>query len=243
VVLNSIPDGCERGLDVGCGLGQLTRRLRLYVPDVTGIDKDHQSIEHARGHPDAGDITYVHGDFLDSGFPPQSFDLVTSMASLRHMNATAALERMRDLLRPGGVLAMVGLARESSALDVALTVPAAIGARLHQAIDVRADTERKLDSYSAPVCWPPPVSYRAMRALARRLLPGARYQGTCSGGTPSSGASRHDRVSTPRRWNGPHGFARLAVGSHGGPGRTASWIDSHRLGEHRVYVQGTVDRE
>jgi SAM-dependent methyltransferase len=175
VIVSGIPAGCERALDVGCGLGQLTRRLRLSVPDVTGIDKDQQSIEYARTHPDAGDITYLHGDFLDRDFGPQTFDLVTAVASLHHMDATAALERMRDLLRPGGVLAIVGLARGSSAVDVALTIPAAIGARLHRIVTVRCRAPEP-DGHSAPISWPPPVSYRQMRQLARRLLPGAQYR-------------------------------------------------------------------
>lgn len=175
VIVSSIPTGCERALDVGCGLGQLTRRLRLLVPDVTGIDKDQRSIEHARTHPDAGDITYVRGDFLHQDFPPQSFDVVTAMASLHHMDAPAALERMRDLLRPGGLLAIVGLARGSSPVDLALTVPAAIGARLHSVTTLRSQAP-ELDSYSAPICWPPPASYRQMRRLAHQLLPAVRYR-------------------------------------------------------------------
>ncbi len=176
LIVENIPAGCERALDVGCGLGQLTRRLRQSVPEVTGIDRDQRSIECARGHSDAADITYLHGDFLDWEFGPETFDLVTSMASLHHMDATAALERMRELLRPGGVLAIVGLARGSSPMDVALTIPAAIGARLRSVPAAVGEAAPERDSYSAPVLWPPPVSYRDMRQLARRLLPGAQYR-------------------------------------------------------------------
>jgi hypothetical protein len=32
------------------------------------------------------------------------------------------------------------------------------------------------DEYTAPLCWPPPTSYRGIRRLARLLLPGARYR-------------------------------------------------------------------
>ncbi len=44
------------------------------------------------------------GDFLTTAFEPASFDVVTAVASLHHMDAAAALTRMRDLVRPGGVL-------------------------------------------------------------------------------------------------------------------------------------------
>jgi SAM-dependent methyltransferase len=175
VIVSNVPAGCERALDVGCGLGELTRRLRLLVPDVTGIDRDGRSIEHARAHPDAGDISYLHGDVLRHDFAPRSFDLVTAMASLHHMDARTALGRLRDLLRPGGLLAVVGLARGSSPVDIALTVPATIGARLHRLAAGPGRTPEP-DGYSAPTCWPPPASYRQMRRLADELLPGARYR-------------------------------------------------------------------
>ena len=35
VIIDSIPPGCARALDVGCGTGALTRRLRQFVPHVT----------------------------------------------------------------------------------------------------------------------------------------------------------------------------------------------------------------
>ena len=49
-------------------------------------------------------------DFLEYPFEHESFDFITSVATLHHMDATAALTRMRTLLRPGGALAIPGLA-------------------------------------------------------------------------------------------------------------------------------------
>ena len=47
VILGAVPEGCRRGLDVGCGLGMLARDLRRVVPHVTGIDRDAASIDVA----------------------------------------------------------------------------------------------------------------------------------------------------------------------------------------------------
>jgi 2-polyprenyl-3-methyl-5-hydroxy-6-metoxy-1,4-benzoquinol methylase len=68
VVLGAIPAGCRSALDVGCGTGALTRSLRSVIPQVTGIDRDEQSIAMARTHPRARDIGYRHEDFLTAVF-------------------------------------------------------------------------------------------------------------------------------------------------------------------------------
>jgi hypothetical protein len=89
---------------------------------------------------------------------------------------------MTDLLRPGGVLAIVGLARGISPADPVLLIPAVAGTqfrRLHRAALARnngAAEGAPGAAYQSPVSWPPPPTYAGMRRLARRLLPGARYR-------------------------------------------------------------------
>jgi SAM-dependent methyltransferase len=178
VIIAAIPPGCEWALDVGCGTGSLTRRLKRLVPQVTGIDRDARSIEVARAHPDAADIGYLLEDFFSAPLEPGSFDLITSIASLHHMDAAAALRRMPELLRPGGVLAVVGLARDSWPAGLCAAVPAVIGNRLHRAtaaIRSRA-AGGPASAYHPPIVWPPPLSYREMRRLAVHLMPGVRYR-------------------------------------------------------------------
>lgn len=179
VILAALPPGCQRALDVGCGQGALTRRLRQVVPHVSGIDRDQRSIQLARAHPQAADIGYVLGDFLATPFQPGSLDLVTSVAALHHMDAEAALRRMSDLLRPGGVLAVVGLARDGSPADVGLIVPAMIGHRLHLAASAwhrRGAWRDRSQGYTSPVIWPPPLTYRQTRRIAERVLPAVTYR-------------------------------------------------------------------
>ena len=179
VILDAVPPGCERALDVGCGTGALTRRLKPLVPRVTGIDRDERSIQLARAHRGAAGIWYLHADFLTATFEPASLDLVTSIASLHHMDARAALRRMSDLLRPGGVLAVVGLARAGSPGDLAPEIPAVIGTQLHRAVSAirrRRTGARPATVHQPPVIWPPPQTYRDMRRLATDVLPGVRYR-------------------------------------------------------------------
>ncbi len=48
----------------------------------------------------------MHGDALSADLPRA--DLVASVAALHHMDAVAGLTRLRDLVRPGGTLVVVG---------------------------------------------------------------------------------------------------------------------------------------
>lgn len=164
---------------MGCGQGALTRRLRQVVPHVTGIDRDQRSIEIARAHPDAADVRYVLGDFLATPFEPGSLDLISSVASLHHMDAEAALRRMSDLLRPGGAGVVVGLAREGSPADLIPLLPAMIGHRLHLAASawrLRGSGHDSSQGYASPIVWPPPLTYRQSRRLAERVLPAVAYR-------------------------------------------------------------------
>src|SRR6516165_6386060 len=111
LVLDAIPPSCKRAVDVGCGNGGLTRELRgRGIPRVVGIDSDGPCIQRCQDHPEAGDISYFVGDLLTSGLEPASFDLVSAVASLHHMDARSGLIRIRRLVARGGVLVVIGLA-------------------------------------------------------------------------------------------------------------------------------------
>ncbi|WP_066943586.1 class I SAM-dependent methyltransferase [Microtetraspora fusca] len=166
-ILREVPDGAQRALDVGCGEGMLARALRQAVPHVTGIDRDAPSIDQAREHRD--DVGYVLGDFLTHPFEPASFDVVASVATLHHMDATAGLTRMRDLLRPGGVLAIVGLAQSTLPNDLPRDLAGIVVGTFHRAMKGHWE-------HPSPMVWPPPVTYAQMRALAAEMLPGSRYR-------------------------------------------------------------------
>ncbi|MEU8871390.1 class I SAM-dependent methyltransferase [Streptomyces javensis] len=166
-ILHAVPEGARRALDVGCGEGMLARELRRTVPHVTGIDLDAAGLEQGRAYGD--DVDYVHGDFLSHPFEPTSFDVIASVAALHHMDAATGLARMRDLLRPGGVLAVVGLARNSMPRDLPRVLAAIAVGSVHRA-------RKGHWNHPSPVVWPPPVTYPEMRALAAELLPGSRYR-------------------------------------------------------------------
>lgn len=168
LILDAVPAGARTALDIGTGDGLLARDLHRIVPAVTGIDVDPDVLARARTEDPY--VTWVRGDALSYPFPAGGFDVVASVAVLHHFpDAAAALTRMAELTAPGGLLAVVGLARSTSPADYAFEL-AGIGQ--HQWLSRR----RGYWEHTAPSRWPPPHSYREVRALARRVLPGVRWR-------------------------------------------------------------------
>ncbi|WP_026315868.1 class I SAM-dependent methyltransferase [Actinokineospora enzanensis] len=162
-ILRAVPAEVRDALDVGCGEGMLARALRRRVPKVTGIDLHAPSVEEAAGYDD--DIDYVVGDFLTHRFEPGSFDVVTSVATLHHVDAETGLARLRELVRPGGVLAVVGLARGS----LPYTARGMAASTLHRLVKGHWE-------HPSPTVWPPPETFTRMRELSEDLLPGSHYR-------------------------------------------------------------------
>lgn len=76
----------------------------------TALDIDRGVLDRARARHAGTRIDWLHGDVLTAPLEPASFDAVVSVAALHHINAEMALTRFAQLLRPGGVVIVVGLA-------------------------------------------------------------------------------------------------------------------------------------
>lgn len=168
-ILRAVPAECGDALDVGCGDGLLARKLAGRARRVTGIDRSPVMISRARELADDPQITFVEGDFLTAELPAASYDFICSVATIHHMDFEAALTRMRELLRPGGTLVMVGLAREATLAEWAVTIAAAPVVRITKVL-------RRARGPEGMPAADPQMSYGEVRATALRLLPGARYR-------------------------------------------------------------------
>jgi SAM-dependent methyltransferase len=166
-LMRAIPVDAHCGLDVGCGEGETTRRLRRRLTSVVGVDVDPASIETARSHGD--DIDYVLGDFAVVDLPEESFDVVSAVAVLHHVDLREGLTRLAALVRPGGVLLVVGLARSRSVSDLARDGRDAVSIRRHTFTKDVWETP-------SPKLWPPPLTYSQARNAARSVLPTATFE-------------------------------------------------------------------
>ena len=165
VVLNAVPAGCRRALDVGCGGGRLAAALAGRCSEVVAIDADLSALARARETFASSNVRFVHGDVMSHAFDDGSFDLVTSIATLHHLPLEPALDRFKVLLRPGGMLAVVGLYRLRTLTDLVYA---------HVAIPVsawhRATKDR--EPVGAPI-QDPKETLAEIRTAAEGIVPGA----------------------------------------------------------------------
>ena len=163
-----MPRPCARALDVGCGEGVVARDLRRRADYVAAIDVDPRSLELAREQDPDGEIDFRQGDFLQTPYEPASFDFVACVTALHHMDPGTALLRMAALVRPGGTVAVLGLARSVYPADLPRDAVASLVSRVYRA-------RRGMWNSPAPRVWPPPHTYSEIRDLATATLPGARF--------------------------------------------------------------------
>ncbi|MFI6541117.1 class I SAM-dependent methyltransferase [Nonomuraea sp. NPDC050547] len=165
-VLANVPADCARALDVGCGDGLLARKLSALSRHVTGVDVSPEMIAEARaigGRPD-----YLQADFLASDLPESSYDFVTTVTTLHHMDFEPALTGMARLLRPGGRLVVIGIATNATLLDWVIDGMSVVK---HQIVSrVHGGAEQ-----NTPVA-APTMTWSAVRREALTLLPGARWR-------------------------------------------------------------------
>jgi len=169
ILLKAIPKGAESVLDVGCGDGILSAQLlQAGVRHVIALDADGGVIERARARHPSLSIEWICGDILDFPRASHSFDAVLSVATLHHMDAAVGLTRFAELVRPSGLVGVIGLAANDW-WDIPY---ASVG----HCARICVSMTRGYWEHSAPMVWPPPTTYREIKQIARDVLPGVQYR-------------------------------------------------------------------
>lgn len=106
----------ERVLDVGCGTGELERRLATAHPDwhLTGVDLSEEmlAVAHKKlaAHPQ---VDFQLAPAEDLPFPEDHFDLVVSASAFHYFpDPEAALQEMQRVLHPDGALLLLDWCRD-----------------------------------------------------------------------------------------------------------------------------------
>lgn len=160
--------GGTRALDVGCGTGNLVAKLAGALDDVTGAEPD----------PAVGTIAEDrfrnHSKIRIEKVPFQritgEYDLISMVAVLHHLPLSPTLQAVARMLRPGGRLVVVGIARDDrrgGALSTAsMLLNPLVGLLRHP----RHSFEMPL-SMTAPTA-APTLTISEIRAAAPAILPG-----------------------------------------------------------------------
>src|SRR6266571_2356757 len=100
--------GTEDVLEVGCGIGRITRALGRRAASVTGVDVSAEMVEQGRAAlADTANIDLIVGNGVDlTQFGPESFDAVYSFIVFQHIpDPRVTCHYVREIgrvLRPGG---------------------------------------------------------------------------------------------------------------------------------------------
>jgi ubiquinone/menaquinone biosynthesis C-methylase UbiE len=95
-------------LEIGCGTGQLTKRMAGSGFRLTAIDIGASMIDAARRRLPGAEVSFQVTSFEDLNAADASFDLVISSAAFHWIDPGVAFTKSARLLRPGGWLALLG---------------------------------------------------------------------------------------------------------------------------------------
>lgn len=175
-LLKYVPRDCENALEIGCGTGAFARQLALRAKRVVALDLSSEMIRvaHSRSS-DFANLEFQLADAMTCDFPQSHFDFICSIATFHHLQQRELLRKLKDALKPGGVLLVLDLVESSSFVDRVLDV-VALGVsptlrlihngRLKPPAEVRKawDQHGKHDSY---------LTLDQARALGDEILPGS----------------------------------------------------------------------
>ena len=106
---NSLGGRHSIALDVGCGSGQFTRLLTPHFTSVVASDVSEAQVKQARGqlaNCDNVEVNVGSGEYIE--MEDGSVDLVSVCQALHWMEVSRFYTEVDRVLKPGGVLAIVG---------------------------------------------------------------------------------------------------------------------------------------
>ena len=140
--------GDKVGLDAGCGKGRFTRILADHLAAEVALDGSSAVEAAARNLSGRTNVTVVQADLRDAPFGPESFDFISSLGVLHHLDdPLEGFRRLVRLLAPKGQILLYLYSRPAQAgvRSAALTAATAV-----RRITVRLP-HRTLKALSTPI--------------------------------------------------------------------------------------------
>lgn len=208
-LLRHVPSNCHNVLEIGCGTGTFARRLAEHSDHVLALDLSPEMIRIARERsaqfPDTDspntkfpniesptpnikfpNIEFELADVLERPLPVASFDCIATIATLHHLPFAEVLLKMKQALKPGGVLLVLDLfepARISDSLAAGLSdsllnllaLPVSAGPRLIHHGRLLPSREVR-DAWAAHEVHDLYPTMSEVRAHCARILPDAKIK-------------------------------------------------------------------
>lgn len=97
-------DSRTRVLDVGCGAGFLSNELARHGLRINAVDLSTESLKVAAAHDTTKSVVYETADAGRLPYPDASFDVVTALDFLEHVeNPREIIREFSRVLKPGGI--------------------------------------------------------------------------------------------------------------------------------------------
>ena len=185
-LLQSVPEKCERVLEIGCGTGAFSRRLAERAEHVLALDLSPEMIRVAGSRSaQFPNLEFQVADVMTQDFTPEHFDCIATLATLHHLPLQEVLAKMEAALKPGGVLIVLDLFEPERnllklagwrdallnvlAMGVSVSLRLAHNGRLRPPREVRAAWEEHGAHDSYP-------TMRDIGSICADLFPGARLR-------------------------------------------------------------------
>ncbi|MGV2831507.1 class I SAM-dependent methyltransferase [Myxosarcina sp. GI1(2024)] len=119
-LIQQLPKPCHSVLDLGCGTGEFSRLLATRAEKVVAIDFSPKTIEIARErYEHRTNVYFLVADILQWDFPTEEFDAIVSIATVHHLPIEILLPKLKNALKPGGVLMILDLLAHETLRDFA----------------------------------------------------------------------------------------------------------------------------
>jgi len=149
----------DTALEIGCGLGRITRVLAARAQRVLALDISEEMLARAREHnPELNNVEWILGDGVSLAVPDGSVDAVLAGQSAHWFDLDLAMPEIARVLAPGGVFAGLWNA-DDDRVDWVSGLHRAMGRRTMAAFTSFADDEDGITAWlrgpGAGLFWPP----------------------------------------------------------------------------------------
>jgi len=185
-MLAALPGKMRLAVDVGCGAGELSRKLAERAERVIGVDISTQMLIAARERSAAyGNIIYIEDDIFNLDIPDGSADAIVAVAVAHHLPFAQFLRWARRKLAVGGVLYIIDINQAQTLADYITGAAAFIPNKFREAAKRRAKRKAGLPprrTAAGQYVWAEHgeheeyMTLSAVRAAAEGELPSAKVK-------------------------------------------------------------------